>query len=89
MNKTKKELEAAQGASNTAQAYKVTCGTFKRREEALQAAAKTKKAGVCVSLVTGKEGYSLLCASGMERAEAEAVKARIEAKKVKAEISEE
>ncbi|NBI73102.1 hypothetical protein D3Z50_19035 [Clostridiaceae bacterium] len=89
MNKTKKETEEAQGLSDTAQSYKVTCGTFKRREEALQAAAKTKKAGVCVSLVMENKGYSLLCASGMKRAEAETVKARIEAQKVKAEISEE
>ena len=89
MNKTKKEAETAQEPLNAAQVYKVTCGTFTGRNEALQAAAKIKKAGVCVSLVTGKEGYSLLCAGGMGKAEAEAVKARIEAKKVKAEISEE
>lgn len=69
-------------------AYKVTCGTYKNRNEALQRAAEVKRAGVHVSLAIKKTEYSLLYADGMTKADAEAAKKTIEAKKVKAEVSE-
>ena len=65
-----------------------TCGTFKDRNEALQRAAEASRAGVHVSLTICKTEYSLLYAEGMTKAEAEAAKKAIEAKKVKAEVSE-
>ena len=78
----------AQEPPKTEKAYKVTCGTFKARNEALQRAAEARRAGVHVSLTICKTEYSLLYAGGMTKAEAEAAKKAIEAKKVKAEVSE-
>ena len=86
-NKTNKTAGEAQEQPKGEKA-KVTCGTFKARKEALQRAAEARKSGVHVSLRICKTGYSLLCADGMTKADAEAVKKAIEAKKVKAEISE-
>lgn len=86
-NKTNKTAGEAQEQPKREKA-KVTCGTFKARNEALQRAAEARKSGVHVSLIICKTGYSLLCADGMTKADAEAVKKAIEAKKVKAEISE-
>ncbi|MEY8519177.1 SPOR domain-containing protein [Lachnospiraceae bacterium 29-84] len=84
-----KESKVAGGAQETIEkVYKVTCGTFKNRNEALRRAAETRSAGVHVSLTICKTEYSLLYAEGMTKAEAEAAKKAIEAKKVKAEVSE-
>ncbi len=83
-----KSTEKAQELAKKEKLYKVTCGTFKARNEALQRAAAARKSGVHVSLVICKAGYSLFYAEGMTKAEAEAVKKAIEAKKVKAEIAE-
>ena len=54
----------------------------------MQRAAEARRAGVHVSLTICKTEYSLLYAEGMTKAEAEAAKKAIEAKKVKAEVSE-
>ena len=87
-NKASKAAGEAQEPPKTEKAYKVTCGTFKARNEALQRAAEARRAGVHVSLTICKTEYSLLYAGGMTKAEAEAAKKAIEAKKVKAEVSE-
>lgn len=87
-NKANKEAGEAQQTLKREKTYKVTCGTFKARNEALQRAAEARRAGVNVSLAIKKTEYSLLYAEGMTKAEAEAVKKAIEAKKVNAEISE-
>ena len=87
-NKASKAAGEAQEPPKTEKAYKVTCGTFKARSEALQRAAEARRAGVHVSLTICKTEYSLLYAGGMTKAEAEAAKKAIEAKKVKAEVSE-
>lgn len=68
--------------------YKVTCGTLKARNEALQRAAEARRAGVPVSLTICKAKYSLLYADGMTKAEAEAAKKAIEAKKIDVKIAE-
>ena len=54
-----KSTEKAQKLTKKEQAYKVTCGTFKARNEALQRAAEARKSGVHVSLIICKTGYSL------------------------------
>lgn len=87
-NKASKAAGEAQEPPKTEKAYKVTCGTFKARNEALQRAAEARRAGVHVSLTICKTEYSLLYAGGMTKAEAEAAKKAIEAEKVKAEVSE-
>lgn len=87
-NKASRAAGEAQEPPKTEKAYKVTCGTFKARNEALQRAAEARRAGVHVSLTICKTEYSLLYAGGMTKAEAEAAKKAIEAKKVKAEVSE-
>ncbi len=86
-NKANRAAGEAQEPPKKEKAYKVTCGTFKARNEALQRAAEASRAGVHVSL-TIKTEYSLLYAEGMTKAEAEAAKKAIEAKKVNAEVSE-
>ena len=87
-NKENKASAEVQEPLKTEKTYKVTCGTFKNRNEALQAAAEARKAGVNVSLVIKGAEYSLLYAENMAKAEAEAAKKAIEAKKIKAEVSE-
>jgi len=87
-NKENKAAGEAQKPLKKAKAYKVTCGTFKARNEAIQRAAEARRAGVHVSLAINKTEYSLLYAEGMTKAEAEAAKKAIEAKKVNAEVSE-
>ena len=87
-NKASRAAGEAQEQPKKEKAYKVTCGTFKDRNEALQRAAEASRAGVHVSLTICKTEYSLLYAGGMTKAEAEAAKKAIEAKKVKAEVSE-
>ena len=73
-NKASKAAGEAQEPPKTEKAYKVTCGTFKARNEALQRAAEARRAGVHVSLTICKTEYSLLYAGGMTKAEAEAAK---------------
>jgi hypothetical protein len=87
-NKESKTTGEAQELLKKEKSYKVTCGTFKARNEALQRAAEARRAGVNVLLAIRKTEYSLLYAEGMTKAEAEAAKKAIEAKKVKAEVSE-
>lgn len=87
-NKVNKTVGEAQEPLKKEKTYKVTCGTFKARNEALQSAAKARRAGIPISLVINKTEYSLLYAEGLTKAEAEAAKKEIEAKKVKAEVSE-
>lgn len=87
-NKASRAAGEAQEQPKKEKAYKVTCGTFKARKEALQRAAEARRAGIHVSLTIHKTEYSLLYAEGMTKAEAEAAKKAIEAKKVKAEVSE-
>ena len=87
-NKASRAAGEAQEPPKKEKAYKVTCGTFKARNEALQRAAEARRAGVHVSLTICKTEYSLLYAGGMTKAEAEAAKKAIEAEKVKAEVSE-
>ena len=87
-NKENKAAGEAQEPPKKAKTYKVTCGTYKARNEALQRAAEARRAGVHVSLAMKKTEYSLLYAEGMTKADAEAAKKAIEAKKVKAEVSE-
>ena len=87
-NKASKAAGEAQEPLKKEKTYKVTCGIFKARNEALQRAAEAKRAGVHVSLIICKTEYSLLYAEGMTKAEAEAAKKAIEAKKVNAEVSE-
>ena len=69
-------------------AYKVICGIFKARNVALQEASVLKRKGVNAVLAIGKEGYSVVCADGVSRAMAEEAKKEIEAKGLKAVISE-
>ena len=87
-NKTSKASGEAQELTKKEKKYKVTCGTFKDRNEALQRAAEARRAGVHVSLTIRNTEYSLIYADGMTKAEAESAKKAIEAKKVDAEISE-
>lgn len=87
-NKKNKETGKEQEPQKKAKTYKVTCGTYKTRNEALQRAAEAKRAGVTVSLAIKKMEYSLLYAEGMTKTDAEEVKRAIEAKKVRAEVSE-
>ncbi len=87
-NKASRAAGEAQEPPKKEKAYKVTCGTFKARNEALQRAAEAKRAGVHVSLKICKTEYSLLYAEDMTKAEAEAARKAIEAKKVNAEVSE-
>lgn len=87
-NKASKAAGEAQEPPKKEKTYKITCGTFKARNEALQRAAEARRAGVNVSLVIKKAEYSLLYAEGMTKAEAETAKTAIEAKKIKAEVSE-
>lgn len=87
-NKENKVAAEAQESLKKEKTYKVTCGTFKNRNEALQAAAEARKAGVNVSLVIKRAEYNLLYTENMAKAEAEAAKKAIEAKKIKAEVSE-
>lgn len=87
-NKENKAAGAAQELIKRDKIYKITCGTFKARDEALQKAAEARKAGVHVSLAICKTGYNLLYAEGMTKAEAEAAKKAIEAKKINAKIAE-
>jgi hypothetical protein len=87
-NNESKAAEEALELSKREKTYKVTCGTLKARNEALQRAAEARRAGVPVSLTICKAKYSLLYAEGMTKAEAEEAKKAIEAKKVKAEVSE-
>ena len=87
-NKASRAAGEAQEPPKKEKAYKVTCGTFKARNEALQRAAEASRADVHVSLTLCKTEYSMLYAEGMTKAEAEAAKKAIEAKKVKAEVSE-
>lgn len=77
-----------QEAPKKEKAYKVICGIFKARNEALQEAAGVKRKGINAALAIGKEGYSVLCADGVSKAVAEEVKKEIEAKGLKAVISE-
>ena len=69
-------------------AYKVTCGTFKNKNKALQEAAEAKRKGVNVSLVINKAGYMILCADGLTKSEADTIKKAIDVKKLKSEVSE-
>ena len=87
-NKASRAAGEAQEPHKKEKTYKVTCGIFKARNEALQRAAEAKRAGVHVSLKICKTEYSLLYAEGMTKAEAEATRKAIEAKKVNAEVSE-
>lgn len=87
-NKERGAAGEAQEPLKKEKAYKVTCGKFKARNEALQRAAEARMAGVPVSLAINKTEYSLLYAKGMIKAEAEAAQKAIEAKKVRAEVSE-
>ena len=87
-NRANKAAGEAQEPIEMKKTYKVTCGTFKSRNEALQRAAEAKRLGINVSLIIYKAEYSLLYDKGMTKAEAEVAKKLIEAKKVKAEISE-
>ena len=73
-NKASKAAGEAQEPPKKEKTYKVTCGTFKARNEALQRAAEAKRAGVHVSLKICKTEYSLLYAEDMTKAEAEAAK---------------
>ncbi len=59
-NKENKAAGEAQEPLKKAKGYKVTCGTFKARNEALQRAAEARRAGVHVSLAIRKTEYSLL-----------------------------
>ena len=58
-NKASKAAGEAQEPPKKEKTYKVTCGTFKARNEALQRAAEAKRAGVHVSLKICKTEYSL------------------------------
>ncbi len=49
-NKANKVAGEAQEPLKKEKTYKVTCGTFKARNEALQRAAEARRAGVNVSL---------------------------------------
>lgn len=87
-NRVKGAAGEAQDPLKKEKTYKVICGTYKARSEALQRAAEARRAGVPVSLAIKKIEYSLLYAEDMTKEEAEAAKKAIEAKKVKAEVSE-
>lgn len=69
-------------------AYKVTCGTFKAKDKALKEAAEVKGKGINVSIIISNAEYTLLYSDGLTKSEAERVKKEIEAKKIKAEVSE-
>lgn len=86
--KENKVAGEAQEPPKKEKVYKITCGTFKTRNEALQGAAEARRAGVHVSLTICNNKYSLLYADGMTKAEAEVVKKAIEAKKVNVQVSE-
>lgn len=85
---TDKAAGEAQKPLKKEKTYKVTCGTFKGRNEALQRAAEARRAGVHVSLTICKTEYNLLYAEGMTKAEADAAKKAIEAQKLNVEVSE-
>ena len=78
----------AQETPKQEKVYKVTCGAFKARNEALQSAAEVKRAGINAVIEIGKEGYSILCVDGVSKAMAETVRKEIEAKGIKAIVSE-
>ncbi len=86
-NRTSRAAGEAQEPQKNEKAYKVTCGAFKSRNEALQGAAEARRAGVPVSLAICKAEYVLLYAECMTKTEAEAAKKEIEAQKIKAEVS--
>ena len=88
-SKANKATEGAKEAAKEGKAYKVTCGTFKAQNEALQKAAEVKRAGINVMVTTGKAGYTLLHGSRMKKAEAEEAGRKIVNKGIRAEISEE
>ncbi len=87
-NKVNKAAGEAQEPLKEEKTYKITCGIFKSRNEALEKAAEARRAGVYVSIVIKETGYCLLCAEGILKAEAEEAKKKIEAKGIKAEVSE-
>lgn len=87
-NKASKTTRDVQEHSKKESTYKVTCGTFKARNEELQKAAEARKAGINVSLTIKNAEYRLIYAENMTKAAAEAAKKAIEEKKIKAEISE-
>lgn len=87
-NKAGKTQRDAQEHPKKEKTYKVTCGTFKAQNEALQKAVEARKAGINVSLTIKQAEYSLLYAENMTKEEAEMAKKAIEEKKIKAEISE-
>lgn len=84
-----KAVEEAQEPPKEKKTYKITCGTFKSRNEALERAAEARKAGIHVSIIIKKTGYCLFCVEGISKTEAEEIKKRIEGKRIKVEISEE
>lgn len=86
--KENKVAGEAQEPLKKEEVYKITCGTFKTRNEALQKAAEARRAGVHVSLTICNNKYSLLYADSMTKAGAEAAKKAIEAKKVDVKVSE-
>ncbi len=75
-NKASKAAGEAQEPPKKEKTYKVTCGTFKARNEALQRAAEAKRAGVHVSLKICKTEYSLLYAEDMTKAQTAAAMIR-------------
>ena len=50
-NKAKKAAGEAQELPKEEKTYKITCGIFKSRNEALEKAAEARRAGVYVSIV--------------------------------------
>lgn len=81
-----KKTDGTQEACKTGQAYKVTCGTYKSREEALQRAVEVKKAGGSVTLAIANGGYTLTAAENLSQTEAENAKNALAKKKVEAQV---
>jgi cell division protein FtsN len=80
------EEKQATEKKEAAKTYKVTCGTYEKRDDALLAAAKTKQAGIDVKLTIKNGKYTLLYAEGLTATEAKKAKAEAEKKKIKANI---
>lgn len=75
-----------QETTKAVKAYKVVCGTFERRIEAIEAAKTAKKKGFPARLIIERGKYRLLFAERISRPEAvEAIK-NLAAADIKAEI---
>lgn len=84
--KNKAAATPAQTGTGEEKKYKVTCGNFRKQNEALAAVEKTLRAGVRARLMIEKSRYLLVCAENMDEEAAAEMAEKINAKGVMAEI---